>query len=186
MSRSKSTLLDPPGHVAPLLGIRNDNDGCLVVVGGVGGVGGRCAGDGAIPTMGSVRYYDIELISPPYFSNDFFGGDDGNRTSQCGTTSWSMSAASSSTPPKLACILEGRNNPLSSMTGRPCSVVLPSTSAAALQNQHTSLHRDLLFPGVDCRASYAHSDADAPPLPPLEIVERRMSHGSPHAVTLGS
>ena len=56
VSRSKSTLLDPSGHVAPLLGIRNDIlDSSLVIVGGVGGVGGRCAGDGAIPMMGAVR-----------------------------------------------------------------------------------------------------------------------------------
>jgi len=63
-------LLDPSGHVAPLLGIRNDNDSCLVVVGGVRGVGGD-VGDGAIPTMGAVRHFDIELIAPPYLLNDF-------------------------------------------------------------------------------------------------------------------
>ena len=74
---SKSTLLDLSGHLATLLGIRNDNDGCLVVVGGVGGVGGCCAGEGAIPTMGAVRYYDIELIAPPYIFERFFGGDNG-------------------------------------------------------------------------------------------------------------
>ncbi len=67
---SKSTLLDLSGHLATLLGIRNDNDGCLVVIGGVGGVGGDI-GDGANPTMGAVRYYDIEHIFSPYFSNDF-------------------------------------------------------------------------------------------------------------------
>ncbi len=52
--------------------------------------------------------------------------------------------------------------------------------------KHTSLHRVMLFPGVDCRASYTHSDANDLPLPPLDIVECRMSHGSSHAVTVGS
>jgi hypothetical protein len=61
---SKLTLLDPSGYVAPLLGIRNYNDSCLVVVlGGVEGVGSDVC-DGAILTMDVLFSWLITSVSP--------------------------------------------------------------------------------------------------------------------------
>jgi hypothetical protein len=117
--------------------------------------------------MGVVRFYDIELTASSYFQR-FFGGDDGNRTfsQERGMTSWSMSAASSSTPPKCINISQYLPRVFSN------DATIPLAARLAVHVPSYCLHRDVLFSEVDCRASYTtHSDATDLPFP---FWDRRM------------